>query len=327
MDSSSLASSILALRSSIKSLESRSNSLESLLYVFVALVVIGVVFEVGFVVWEYHADMKEFLRGIIHSPHRPSGRILLFELIGAGLVAIGVAGELAIDVRSGDIQTTLRAKNGELIDILQNASSVALRAASENEKEAAQLRKEAAQLRKDAEGLKKQAEDERLARVRLAASIAWRTPDLALIPQLAEPLRRFARQRYAIVSDVADPERSLVIGWVATLLQSANWSVESARPSPGSELTFQATNIVLWISPTAPGTVLNAARLLIPALEHGGLPAVVLQSGWGPPPDAAPPELMRVVIFKKGPRMTVTGNVITFEGLPIQVLFGSGPPH
>ncbi|MGB6944191.1 MAG: hypothetical protein WBE37_17455 [Bryobacteraceae bacterium] len=185
MDSSALASSILALRSSIKSLESCSNSLEWLLYVFVALVVIGVVLEVGFVVWEYREDMKEFRRGIIHSPHRPSGRKLLFELVGAGLVAIGVAGELAIDVKSGGIQTALRAKNGELIDLLQNASAVALRAASENEKEAAQLRK-------DAEGLKKSAEGERAARVKLEKQIAPRTLTESDRVTIGNKLRPFA---------------------------------------------------------------------------------------------------------------------------------------
>ena len=88
-----------------------------------------------------------------------------------------------------------------------------------------------------------------------------------------------------------------------------------------------ATNIVLWVSPTAPEVVLEAARALVPAMERGGLPAVVLQSGWGPQTDVAPPELIRVVIFKKGPRMTVTGNMITFEGLPTTQFFGNGPPR
>jgi predicted small integral membrane protein len=114
MDSSALASSIAALRSSINALESRSDSLEAWLYLWVTLVVAGVVLEVGFVAWEYREDMVEFRRGIIHSPHKPSGRKLLIELLGACLVAIGVAGELAIDVMGGRVQTDLRAKNGDL---------------------------------------------------------------------------------------------------------------------------------------------------------------------------------------------------------------------
>jgi hypothetical protein len=159
----------------------------------------------------------------------------------------------------------------------------------------------------------------------LRESISWRTPDRALIPGLATPLQLFARQRYAFVTDLADPERSGVVSWIAILLGTATWELETARSS--SELVFQATNIVLWVSPTAPNGVLEAARALVPALERGGLPAVVLQSAWGPQPDGAPPELIRVVIFKRGPRMTVTGNMVTFEGSPTQHFFGPGPPR
>jgi hypothetical protein len=161
----------------------------------------------------------------------------------------------------------------------------------------------------------------------LRESISWRTPDRALIPQLAAALQRFPRQRCAIVTDPADPERAFVLSWIVSLLATATWGLEAAPPSFRSELTFMATNIVLWVSPTAPEVVLEAARALVPAMERGGLPAVVLQSGWGPQPDVAPPELIRVVIFKKGPRMTVTGNMITFEGLPTTQFFGSGPPR
>lgn len=162
----------------------------------------------------------------------------------------------------------------------------------------------------------------------LQESTSWRTPNRALVTRLAPPLQRFAGQRYSFILDPADPERDSVLGWIVMLLGAANWKAEVATPSPRSELTFQATNIVLWVSPTAPSAVLEAARALVPAMERGGLPAVVLQSGWGPKPDAAPPELIRVVIFKRGPRMTVTGNMITFEGTPTQLLFGDGDaPH
>ena len=161
----------------------------------------------------------------------------------------------------------------------------------------------------------------------LRESISWRTPDRALIPQLAPALDRFAGQRFTFIVDPSDPERTGVLSWIGILLGTAKWKAEATPPSIRSELTFQATNIVLWLSPTAANRVLEAARALVPVLEHGGLPAVVLKSGWGPEPDAAQPELIRVVIFRKGPRMTVTGNMITFEGLPTRLFFGSGPPH
>jgi hypothetical protein len=53
-----------------------------------------------------------------------------FELLGASLVAIGVAGELGVDVKSGTIQTALRSKNGELTQLLEGAASTALREAA-----------------------------------------------------------------------------------------------------------------------------------------------------------------------------------------------------
>src|ERR1700722_19248811 len=133
MDPSALSNSIAALRSSIKDLESRSSSLESLLYFFVALVVIGVVLEVGFVAWEYRGDLEEYHRGTIRSPQDPNKWKLFIELLGAVLVAIGVTGELGVDVKSGTIQTDLRTKNGELVQLLEGVSSAALERAAELE--------------------------------------------------------------------------------------------------------------------------------------------------------------------------------------------------
>ncbi len=159
----------------------------------------------------------------------------------------------------------------------------------------------------------------------LQERISWRTPDRALAAQLAPSLKQFAGQKYAVIADIKDPEGLSVVSWVTILLSDANWELETARST--SELGFQATNIVLWVSPTAPSGVLQSARALVPALERGGLPAAIMQSGWGPKPDAAPPELIRVVVFKKGPRMTITGNSITYEGSPTHLLFGDGPPR
>ena len=232
---------------------------------------------------------------------------------------LSAAQDLLSEAKGREKDLKIAEAQGDAADANDRAGAAIERAskaderASKNEIEAARLTKEA--------------EDERMARLQLAASISWRTPDRALITQLAPPPQRFAGQRFAFVSEFSDPERNNVLSWISILLGTADWRLEVAPSSPRSELTFQATNIVLWISPTAPNVVIEAARALVPALEHGGLPAVVLQSGWGQEPDAAPPELIRVVLFKKGPRMTVTGNVITFEGLPTRLFFGSGPPH
>jgi hypothetical protein len=211
MDASALSNSIAALRSSIKHLESCSNSLEGWLHFFVALVVIGVVLEVGFVFWEYREKLKEFRRGTIRSPQKPNGWILFFELLGATLVAIGVAGELGVDIKAGRIQTDLRTKNGELIQLLEGVSSSALSAASQNEKETAQLKK-------DAEGLKKTAEDERSARIKLQALIQPREYSASEQKRIIEACRPFSGHVVNIRSLPYDIEGFVFASFLAEVL-------------------------------------------------------------------------------------------------------------
>src|SRR5580658_9639274 len=114
MDFSAIASSTLAARSTIKALEGSINSLEVGLHIFVALVVIGVVLEVVVVLWERHEEREDVIRGRF-LPQAAHNFKFCFELLGAALVAIGVAGELWVDIESGGLQTKLRAKNGELV--------------------------------------------------------------------------------------------------------------------------------------------------------------------------------------------------------------------
>lgn len=226
--------------------------------------------------------------------------ILLFLTFAAGLGAL-VTGSI-INKRQ---EVQLRQFDKDLTNAKERAAA--------NEREAAELRK--------------QAEDERMARTQLAAAISWRAPDRELVPTLAPTLKAFAGQRFCFITDISDPERLGVLSWISVLLGAAEWKMESAHASARPEIELSATNIVLWISPAAPENVVKATHALVPVLEHAGLDATAFQSAWGPPPDAAPPELMRVVIFKKGPRMVVTGNKITFEDLPTEMLFGPGPPH
>src|SRR4051812_46660850 len=100
MDSSALA---IALSKRLAELESWSSRLDSWLNFWTALVVIGVVLEVAFVVWEYKIELYEFRRGTIRSPERPKPLKFVSELLGVGLVAAGVMGELAVHSRSGKI--------------------------------------------------------------------------------------------------------------------------------------------------------------------------------------------------------------------------------
>lgn len=254
--------------------------------------------------------------------------ILGFLTVVAG-VGILITGNIINKRQAGQIEQfdkDLRDKDVKIAEAQQEAGAANDRAGAAVER-ASKADERAAMNEKEAARLTKEAEDERMARVQLAASISWRAPDRSLVGELARPLKPFAGQRYTIVSDPGEPERLSVVSWIVLLLGDATWALEANPPSFKSEVSFIATNIVLWVSPTAPDKVLSATRALVPAMERGGLPTVVLQSGWGPQPDAAPPELIRVVIFKKGPRMTVTGNAITFEESPSSISFGHGPPH
>ena len=103
---------------------------------------LGVILEVWFVVHEYLNDLADSHLGIIRSPQRPKLGQFIFELLGAVLVAVGVAGELWADFKAGGIQTALRARNGELIQLLEGVSSTALKdAALANERTEAERRK------------------------------------------------------------------------------------------------------------------------------------------------------------------------------------------
>jgi hypothetical protein len=314
----SLPNDELALKKELSRLESSWSSLDSWLNFWTLMVVIGVAVELVVIVVEHRHAMHDFERGIMRPPDRPSRLLLALGLLGAGMVAIGVAGEFSVHIRAGRIETDMRDATVRLVGIAEGRASEANQKAGEANERASKNEKEAA-------GLRKVAEDERMARIQLAASISWRAPDRTLIPQLSPSLRRFAGQRYTIVSEFSDPERLNVFSWIGLLLGDAHWALEEPRST--SELTFLATNIVLWVSPNAPSGALEASRALVPVMERAGLSAVVLQSPLGPQPDTAPPELIRIVIFKKGPRMTVIGNSVTFEGLPAGLLFGSGPPH
>jgi hypothetical protein len=208
----------------------------------------------------------------------------------------------------------------------QRQAAYAFKEAGEANERASINELEAAGLSKEAEGLKETAEDERLARIKLAESISWRTPDRALIPSLAKPLQLFAGQRCAFVSDVSDPERANVISWIGILIGRANWKLEPSGAPSRSELSFEGTNIVVWVRPAAPDRVLKAAHALVSAMEGAKLSAALLQSGGRPDP-GRPTEVIDIVVFKRGPRMIVTGNLVTFEGSPLRIFFGTGPPN
>jgi len=112
-----------ALKRLLDNLDISRSSLHGWLHFWTFLVVVGVALEVVFVVWEYAEDMHDFRRGIVHPPAKPSALLLVLGLLGAGLVAIGVAGELYIDVQAGRLETEIRKVNELRISLLMKEAT------------------------------------------------------------------------------------------------------------------------------------------------------------------------------------------------------------
>jgi hypothetical protein len=154
---SALERDISALESAVRSLEISSACWEPWVWVFSALVVVGVVMELWLVRHDWHEDWETFaiwhFLGVTRSPSRPYRLKLWIEVVSVVFIAIGVAGELGIGVKISLINGAIRGKTGEL--------------RSKN----AELRDKSNRL---VALINEQIEKERTARVELEKSIQWR---------------------------------------------------------------------------------------------------------------------------------------------------------
>jgi len=107
-----------ALRTLLDNLDASRSSLHGLLHVFTFLVVVGLGFDLFVILKEFRDDLKEFRRGEIHPPERPSLLLLILGLVGTALIVIGVAGELYVDVKAGKVETDIRAANDALLGLI-----------------------------------------------------------------------------------------------------------------------------------------------------------------------------------------------------------------
>src|ERR1035438_9258941 len=96
-----------ALLARLSNLESSWSSLDSWLKFWIALVVVGVAMEVVVVIIEYRHERHTFNQGIIRPPDKPSRWLFAFGLLGAGLVAIGVAGEFGTHIKAGRVEADM----------------------------------------------------------------------------------------------------------------------------------------------------------------------------------------------------------------------------
>jgi len=112
-----------ALKTLLDNLEMSRASLHGWLDIWTFLVVVGVALEVVFVIWEYVEELHDFQRGIVHPPEKPRVLLFVLGLLGAGLVAVGVAGELYIDVQAGKVETEIRKANELRVSLLSKETA------------------------------------------------------------------------------------------------------------------------------------------------------------------------------------------------------------
>jgi hypothetical protein len=100
------------------------------------LVALGVILEVVYVVGEYLEELHDFRRGIIHPPERPNTTLFVLGLLGAGLVAAGVSGELWKESQIAKLETCIRKGNDALFLILSKEAGDAATSATIARREA-----------------------------------------------------------------------------------------------------------------------------------------------------------------------------------------------
>ena len=132
-----------ALRILVSSLEASRSTLHWWLEFWTFLVVAGVALEVVFVVWEYVEELHDSNRGIVHPPERPSRLLFALGLLGAALVATGVAGELYAESKIETVETRIRRANDELFSLLSKEAGDAKTSSGEAKASASAVKNQA----------------------------------------------------------------------------------------------------------------------------------------------------------------------------------------
>jgi hypothetical protein len=112
-----------AFKSILDGFEATRTSLDHWLEFWTWLVVVGVAFELIFIVWDHLEEVGEWSKALTHQaipfPSRPSRLKLLFEILSVALVVAGIVGELRIDVMLGRLETDIRDTNERRVLQLQ----------------------------------------------------------------------------------------------------------------------------------------------------------------------------------------------------------------
>jgi hypothetical protein len=185
-----------ALASALDNLEKVWSSFDWWLNFWTVLVVIGVAVELAVLIAEYAHEWRDFKRGTIHSPEKPSLVIFGLGFLGAGMVAIGVAGEFRIHVKAGKVESEMRSKATELVVI-------ANKEAKEAGERTAQLTKENLVLQADVLKLRQAAAPRRLTESQKAELIKKLSATTAFTVKFAPPANG-SREVFDFMDDLVD---------------------------------------------------------------------------------------------------------------------------
>jgi hypothetical protein len=272
----------LALRTLVASLEASRSSDHWWLEFCTALVAIGVLFEVIFVLWEYVDELHDFRRGVVHTPEKPSMLLFAVGLLGAGLVAIGVAGEFRFEARIESKETHIRKANDELFLLLSKQAGEAAASAKTAHDEADAVKTETDELTIRLGNAAKQVGI-------LEQDVRVQGPRWRLLEEnkasFIEALKPFAGQRFTVVKCglMSPAEQEKLEQDLLNFLgkQGAGWAMESPGYARWTRCTAGASSVggnLVIFSSTADKSVKDAAGALDDSLNKIEISTIIVPS-------------------------------------------------
>jgi hypothetical protein len=272
----------LALRTLIANLEASRSLNHWWLEFCTAMVAMGVLFEVIFVIWEYVDELHDFKRGVVHPPERPNILLFALGLLGACLVAIGVAGEFRFEAKIESTETYIRKANEDLFLLLSKEAGDAAVSAKTAHDEAAAVKKGTDELTTRLGNAAKQLgtieQDVRVQGPR------WRLLEENKAPFI-KALKPFIGQRFTVVKCglISPAEQEKLEQDLLNFLgkQGAGWAMESPGYTQWTRCTAGASsvggNLVIFGS-TAKQSVKDAAGALADALNKIDISTIMVPS-------------------------------------------------
>jgi hypothetical protein len=187
----------------------------------VSLVVVGVALEAIVLIKEYRHDRRLYLRGTISSPAKPLIRDLLLSLIGAMLVAIGVAGELGIDFKASVIESQLRGKHGDLEALLNTEAGQSRSESGKAKERAGVAEQKAGEANGKAEAARLEQERLKAENLKLEAQIQPRDFSPSEQARIISLCRPFAGHMVDFLSQAFDLEGARLAYRLGAILEKA----------------------------------------------------------------------------------------------------------